>query len=112
MHKNARTSISLAWRDNNIQNFTGPGFYISAADPETDNHLWLVEPRRLTPSEAVDVAKAMDSVLGTMFETVVRKQSNYYATELEWISASADAAVAKAEVARQELEQYRATLPD
>lgn len=114
MHKDARTHISLAWRDTNVsvQGFTGPGFYLSAADPEKDNHLWLVEPRRLTPSEAVDAAKAIDRVLGTALEVVVRKQCNFYASELERIAASADAALAKAETARAELEQYRATLPE
>ena len=112
MNKTTRTSILLSWRDTNVENFTGPGFYLSVPDPEKENHLWLVEPRRLTPQEAVDVAKAMDNVLGTKLESVVRKQSNLYASELERFSALADAAAAKAKAALDELEQYRATLPD
>jgi len=106
--------ITIEYRgptEGSIENWSGPGWYISAPDPEKEGHLWLLEPRKVDSDWVKHLGNIIDGKLHThVMESAVLRQIDQAHRQLKERVTRLEAVEASLANARRELEEYeRAT---
>lgn len=94
-----------------VHNYTTPGWYLIATDADQDDCLWVVEPMKLSPDMATQIATMVAEIAKVpVVFAGVRNQNIHAANEARLASQRAHALAEQASKRDAELAQWDAAI--